>query len=92
MNRAIGLAPYSVRISALYSGEEIHLNDFGEKSHDVLDFCRESLIALKKTEWVDAEESKMIGVKQYSACGERSLQRASSSMVSLALKVRLKIQ
>jgi hypothetical protein len=74
MNKAVGLAPYSVRISALYSGEEIDLNDFGDKSHDLLDFFRDSLIALKKTEWVDTEESKMLGVKQYSAHGERCLQ------------------
>jgi hypothetical protein len=69
--KAIGLAPYSVRITPLYGNEDELLDDFGPTSADALTFFKESFSLLKGQNWIDTEESKMLGVKQFSAPGDR---------------------
>jgi len=72
MNKAVALAPYSIRIAEQHSRDEEELDDFNE-GNDLLDFFRDTLGELKKKEWVDDEENKMLGVRQYSAAGDRRL-------------------
>jgi hypothetical protein len=72
MNKAVALAPYSIRIAEHHSRDEEELDDFNE-GNDLLDFFRDMLGELKKKEWVDEKEHKMLGVRQYSAAGDRQL-------------------
>jgi hypothetical protein len=72
MKKAVALAPYSLRVAAHFSRSEEELDDFNDGA-DLLEFFRTTFAELKQEEWVDEKENKMLGVRQYSAAGDRRL-------------------
>lgn len=76
--KKISLVPYTIRIKRMYGKEEEKLDNFGEKSSDILPFLTKTLSALKDQDWRDESGEKIFGINKV-LCSERLLSGISET-------------